>query len=102
MSCLGVLETAQVAEFGHEGDGHRELDATHGLEGLDDGGQTPALDLLSEFGLQALESFLMFRHGPDVLLEDDLLGGRGTDHFRQPAQMGWPPGGAALIPDILA
>ena len=98
----GVLEPGQVAEFGDEGNGDGELDATHGLEGLDDGGETPALDLLSEFSLKALESFVMFSHGPDILLEDDLLGGRRTDHFRQPAQMGRPPRGAALIPDILA
>jgi hypothetical protein len=44
----------------------------------------------------------MFSNGPDILLEDDLLGGRRTDHFRQPAQMGRPPRGTALIPDILA
>ena len=98
----GVLETGQVAEFGDEGDGHRELDAAHRLERLDDGGEAPPLDLLPEFGLEALEPFLMFRNGADVLLEDHLLGRRGTDHFRQPAQMGRPPGGTALIPDILA
>src|SRR5688572_4689040 len=59
----GVLEPSQVAEFGDEGDGYGELDATHRLEGLHDGGETPALDLLPEFRLQALESFVMFSHG---------------------------------------
>ena len=44
----------------------------------------------------------MFSHGPAIRLEDDRLGGRRTDHFRQPAQMGRPPGGTAPIPDILA
>jgi hypothetical protein len=97
-----VLEPGQVAELGDEGDGDGALDATHRLEGLQDGGKTPPLDLLSEFSLKALESFVMFSHGPDILLEDELLGGRRTDHFRQPAQMGWPPRGAALIRDILA
>ncbi len=98
----GVLEPGQVAEVGDEGDGHGELDATHRLEGLDDGSETPALDLLSKFSLKALESFIMFSHGSDILLEDDLLGGRRTDHIRQLAQMGRPPCGTALIPDILA
>ena len=98
----GVLETGQVAECGDEGDGHGELDATHRLEGLDDGGETPALDLLSESSLKALESFVVFSHGPDIRLEDDRLGGRGTDRVRQPAPRGRPPRGTALIPDILA
>ena len=44
----------------------------------------------------------MFSHGPAIRLEDDLLGGRRTDHFRPPAQMGGSPGGAARIADILA
>ena len=60
------------------------------------------MDLLTEFGLETLEPFLMFRNSADVLLEDNLLGGRRTDDFRQPAQMGRPPRGTALIPDILA
>src|SRR6266850_3306525 len=54
-----VLETGEVAELSDEGDGHRTLDAAHGLESLDDGGQAPSLDLLSEFGLETLEPFLM-------------------------------------------
>ena len=98
----GVLEPGPVAEFSHEGDGLGELDTTHRLEGLDDGGETPALDLRSACSLQALESCVLFSHGPDIRLEDDRLGGRRTDHFRQPAQMGRPPRGTALIPDILA
>jgi hypothetical protein len=81
----GVLETSQVAECGDEGDGHGELHATHGLEGLDDRGETPALALLSEVRLTALESFIMFRHCPDILLEDELRGGGRTDDCRPPA-----------------
>jgi hypothetical protein len=56
----GVVKTGQVAEFGDERDGHGELDAAHGLDGLDDGVQAPRLDLLAEFGLEALEPFLMY------------------------------------------
>ena len=97
----GGLTTAQVAELGDEGDGDRALDATHRLERLHDGGETPPLDLLPEFGLEALQPFLMVRNGADVLLEDHRLRRRGTDHCRQPAQRSGPPGGTALIPDIL-
>ena len=97
-----VLATGEVAERSDEGDGHHELEAAHGLERLDDGGQAPSLDLLPAFGLETLEPCLMCRNGAAVLLEAHRLGGRGTDHFRQPAPMGGPPGGAALIPAVLA
>jgi hypothetical protein len=60
------------------------------------------VDLLTPFGLETLEPFLMCRNGADVLLEDKRRGGCGTDHVRQPAQRGWPPGGTALIAAILA
>lgn len=97
-----VLDPCQVAECSDEGDGHGALDATHRLEGLDDGGETPALDRLAEFSLQALASVVRCSHGSAILLEDALLGGCRTAHFRPPAPMGRPPGGTALIPDILA
>ena len=96
------LETGQVAACGAAGDGHGELDAAHGLEGLDDGGETPPLARRSACSLKALAPVVMCRHSPDVRLEDARLGGRGTDHGRQPAPLGRPPGGTALIPDILA
>ena len=98
----GGLEPGQVAACGDEGDGDGELDATHRLEGLHDGGETPALALRSACSRKALESCVMFRHGPDRRLEDARLGGRGTDHCRQPAPLGRPPRGAALIPHSLA
>jgi hypothetical protein len=34
---FGVIETREVAKFRYCGDGHRTLDSTQGLEGLDDG-----------------------------------------------------------------
>ena len=95
----GVRNTAQVAELGDAGDGDRELDATHCLERRNDRGETPSLDRRPAFGLEALQPCLMGRHGADVLLHDQLLRRRGTDHFRQPAQMSGPPGGPALIPE---
>jgi hypothetical protein len=97
-----VLEPGQVAACGDVGHGHGELDATHRLEGRDDGSETPARDLRSECSLKALASCVVFSHGPARLLADDLLGGRRTDHCRQPAQIGGSPGGAARIADILA
>jgi hypothetical protein len=43
-----------------------------------------------------------FSHGPARRLEDERLGGRRTDHCRQPAPRGRPLGGTALITAILA
>src|SRR5262245_56840666 len=68
-----VVEPGEVAEFSDEGDGHRELDAAQSLQRLDDGRQAPGLDLVLELGLKALEAFVVFGHGPDILLEDNLL-----------------------------
>jgi hypothetical protein len=66
-------------------------------------GTAPAMaQMQAACGLKALESFVMGSPGPDILLADDRLGGRRTDHFRQPAPMGRLPRGMALIPDILA
>ena len=45
----GVLETRQVAQFGHRSDCHSELDTAQGLEGLDDRIEAPGLHLLVEF-----------------------------------------------------
>ena len=98
----GVLETGQGAEVGDEGDGHGDLDATPRLEGLDDGGETPALARLAACRLKALEACVLCSHGPDILLADDRLGGRRTAHGRQPAPRGRPPRGTARIPEILA
>jgi hypothetical protein len=60
MSGRGVVETREVGECSHEGDGHGELDAAHGLEHLDDRVQAPSLELLAKLGLEALEPVLMF------------------------------------------
>ena len=95
----GVVKTREVAEFGDESDGPGELDATHGLDSLDDRVQAPSLDLLAEFGLEALEPCLMFRNGSDVFLEDNLLGRRGTDHLSQGAVNKF--GRARLLPSRL-
>jgi hypothetical protein len=55
------------------------------LKRLDNGIDAPGLDVVVEFGLETLDPVLLFRNGADILLEDNLLSGRGTDHFRQPA-----------------
>jgi hypothetical protein len=43
----------------------------------------------------------VFVDGAHVFLEDDLLSGCGTDHFREPSEMGGVPGGLARLADIV-
>src|SRR4029453_1902118 len=88
-------------EFGHDGHGHGELHSAQALQGLDHWLQSPGLDLLSQFLLQALEAFGVLMDRADILLEDNLLSRGGTDHFGEPPQMGRPPGGTARIADIV-
>ena len=97
-----VLATGQLTECRHAGDGPRALEAAPRLESLDDGGETPALGLRREGGLQTREPVLRVRNGADGLLEAHRLGGRRADDFRQPASRGRSPGGAARMPALLA
>jgi hypothetical protein len=55
-----------------------------------------------ECGLEALEAVVVFGHGPDIVLEDNLLGRRRTDDLTEPTQMRRPPMGTTCITDILA
>jgi hypothetical protein len=57
---------------------------------------------LLEFLFEPLKMCAVFRHRPDVFLEDDLLRGRGTDDLTEPSQVGWSPGSLARIADIVA
>jgi hypothetical protein len=97
----GVVKPGEVTELSRDDYGDGELHPTQGLEGLDQGEQTPGLYLFVEGLLQALEAFGVLGDRPDVLLEDDLLRGCGTDDLGEPAQVGWAPSGPARIPDIL-
>ena len=97
----GGLNTGQIAPCGDEGDGHGELHATQGLEGLDHWGQTPSVHLLVECLFQTFEAFGVFGDGPHVCLEDHLLRGRRTDDLRQPAEVGGAPSGLARRAKIL-
>jgi hypothetical protein len=96
-----VSEAGQVAEFSDGRDRHRPLHATEGLQRVNDRAEPPSGDLLVEFLFQALEPVRGFDDGPDLCLEDDWLGGGGTDDLAQPAQGRRPPSGPARIPAIM-
>ena len=97
----GVIEAGQVAEFSNGSDSHRKLHATEGLQRVHDRAEPPGGDLLVEFLFQTLEPVSLFGDRPDIFLEDDLLGGGGTDDLAQPAQMRRTPGGPTGIADIM-
>jgi hypothetical protein len=96
-----VIEAGQVAEFSDGSDSHRQLHATEGLQRVHDRAEPPTGDLLVAFLFQALEPVSVFDDRPDIFLEDELLGGGGTDDLAQPAQVRRTPSGPAGIPDIL-
>jgi len=89
-----VVEAGQVTEFGDDRDGGEELYTAQGLNGFDDGIETPLLRLFLEFGIQTLQAVLLFGDGADIFLEDDLLRRGIADHLAEPAQVGrvpsWP------------
>jgi hypothetical protein len=62
--------------------------------------QAPGVDLLVEFLFQTLEAFGVLVDRSHVFLEDDLLGGGGTDHLGEPSEMGRTPICLAGIADI--
>ena len=92
-----IIEAGQIAEFRDNGYGIDEADSTHGLKRIDDWREVPAFNLLFEHELKAFDPMGAFGNGIDVLLEDDLLRGRGHDPIGKPAQMGFSPVGSALI-----
>src|SRR5262245_3859188 len=93
----GVVEARDVAELGGDGDGDGALDAAHGLEGADDRGETPALHLVAQLGLETQEARHLLVDGLEHLLVDDLLGGCRADDAREIAAVGVVPVGAAGV-----
>jgi hypothetical protein len=98
----GVIAAGEVAQFRHRGHRHRELHAAQRLKRLDDRGQPPGFDLLLEFLFEPLEAFGGFGDRPDICWENDGLRRGGTDHFREPSEMGRAPCGPARITDVVS
>lgn len=71
-SAVGVIETGEVAEFGHGGHRDRELHSAEGLERFDDRGEAPGLHLVRQFLFQTCQTFRMVSDRSDVFLEYDL------------------------------
>jgi len=98
----GVLEAGQVPECSDGRDSHRQLHATEGLQRANDRAEPPGGDRLVACLVQALESVSVCGDCSDIFVEDDLLGGSGTNDLAQPAQVGRAPSGPTSIPDIMS
>jgi len=93
----GRLNTGEIAQFGHEGDGHGALHAPQRLEGLDHWGQTPGGDLSVQCLFKPPEACRVFGDGPHICLDNERRRRRGTDALRSPAEVGRTPIGLARI-----
>jgi len=89
----GGIEAGEVPECSDGRDRHRQRHATEGLQRVNDWTAPPGGDLLVAFLVQALESVRVCGDGPDICLEDDVLGGGGTDNLAQPAPVRRAPRG---------
>jgi hypothetical protein len=96
-----VVNTGEVAQVRHEGDGHGELDAASALACLDHRLKTPGVHRLVACWFATLETCGVFGDRPDVCLKDHWLRRCGTDHLAQPPEVGWAPGGPAGVTAIL-
>ena len=96
-----VVNTGEVAQCRHEGDGHGELDAASALEGLDHRRKTPGVHRLVAGLCETLETCGVGGDGTDVCLKDHWRRRGGTAHLTQPPEVGGAPGGPAGVPDIL-
>jgi hypothetical protein len=101
LSVIGIIEEAEVAEFGHHGDSHGELYVSQELKRVDYLAQAPRLDLFLEFLFETLEAFSVLVDGADTFLKDDVLSRGGTDDFWEPLEVGKAPGGPARRMDIM-
>jgi hypothetical protein len=58
--------------------------------------------VLLEFLCEPLEAFGVFGHRTDIFLKDDWLRRGGTDHVREPPEVGWTPSGPAGRADVVS
>jgi hypothetical protein len=86
-----VLKARQDADFGHQSHGGGELDTTEGLQRLDHRLQTPRFHVLAECLVETLAAFGVVMNRTDVFLKDDGFRRGGTDHCREPSEVGRVP-----------
>jgi hypothetical protein len=91
----GGVKARQLPSFCEAGDGDGTWHTPQGLKGLDHRLKTPGVHQLVAFVFETLQACSVLVHRPDIFLEDDLLRWGRPHHFREPAQVGRPPGGLA-------
>ena len=55
-----------------------------------------------QFLFETLETVVVFADGSDICLKDDVLRRGGTDHLREPSQVGRAPIGPSCVADIVS
>ncbi len=63
--------------------------------------ETPGFDLLVEFLFETAQAFRVCGDRADIFLKDNVLRGGGTDHLREPPEVGRAPVGTARGADIV-
>jgi hypothetical protein len=75
------------------------LHPTQSLEGLDHGGQPPGVDVPVQALFETWEAVAVFADGSAIFLQDDVLHCCGTDHLREPPEVGRAPMSPAPVAD---
>jgi hypothetical protein len=78
-----VIDSGEIAKFRAGGDRHCQRHATEGLERVNHRAEPPSGDRLVEFMVKTLEPVDGLAARPDIFLDDEWLGGGGTDDLSQ-------------------
>lgn len=97
----GVIETLEIAQFGHHTGGDQQLDAPERLHRFDQGIEAPSAHLVGEFVVEPFQALVAFHNGVEHFPEHRVLCRGGHHQFREPADVRGRPVGGAGVPDIV-
>ncbi len=98
----GMVESGEVPDFRHPGDGVDQGDPTETHEGLDEAEAVPLAGLLFERGGDSFQACCRILGGLDQFLEGDLLGRKREPLTAQVVEVLSRPGGGAGIASSIA
>lgn len=97
-----VFEALEAVNLGHQRHGGDELDATHGLQRLDQWPVCPVLEGVAQGLFETADAGGGVVDGMQVFLEDDLLGRLRQLEVAQPAHVRGGPGRLAAVGNAVA
>ena len=86
-----MINTSAIANFCYHDHGAGAWHTAPGLQGLDHGVEAPGLHVIVPCLFETLEACGLLMNRPDLCLKDDWLRRGGTDHLREPAEVGRAP-----------